>query len=40
MIVAQKFTTQASPPAGWYPSPSGYGQQHWDGTAWTGYHAP
>lgn len=33
IIVAQSFTTAA--PAGWYPSPAGYGQRYWDGTAWT-----
>lgn len=28
-------------PAGWYPDPSGAGQQrYWDGTQWTEHHAP
>lgn len=27
-------------PAGWYPSPDGYGRQYWDGTNWTGHRAP
>jgi len=27
-------------PAGWYPSPAGYGQEYWDGRAWTGHRAP
>jgi len=31
---------QTGPPAGWYPAPSGSGQQYWDGTAWTGNLAP
>ncbi|WP_207204606.1 superinfection immunity protein [Sanguibacter massiliensis] len=26
-----------SVPAGWYPSPTGVGQQYWDGHAWTGH---
>jgi Superinfection immunity protein/Protein of unknown function (DUF2510) len=30
----------ASPAAGWYPAPSGGGQQYWDGTAWTEHRAP
>lgn len=25
------------PPPGWYPSPTGVGQQFWDGHAWTGH---
>lgn len=28
----------ASPPAGWYPDPSGsFPHRYWDGTTWTGY---
>ncbi len=40
VIVAQNFTGHTSPPAGWYPSPSGQGQRYWDGAAWTDHHAP
>ena len=30
-----------STPAGWYPDPSGSGQQrYWDGTQWTEHYAP
>lgn len=25
----------SSPPAGWYPNPSGPGNRYWDGTRWT-----
>jgi len=28
------------PPAGWYPAPTGYGQEFWDGRGWTGHRAP
>lgn len=28
------------PPPGWYPSPTGVGQQYWDGYAWTGHTQP
>ncbi len=50
VLVAQQFPQApqgfpvpapvAGPPAGWYPSPSGTGQQYWDGVAWTGNRAP
>ncbi|ROS30378.1 superinfection immunity protein [Cellulomonas sp. PhB150] len=30
----------APAPAGWYASPAGYGQEYWDGRAWTGHRAP
>ncbi len=40
VIVAQNIATPASPPAGWYPAPSGYGQQYWDGTDWTEHRSP
>ncbi|RYV51960.1 superinfection immunity protein [Pengzhenrongella frigida] len=48
VLVAQQFPQApqgypapvAGPPAGWYPSPSGAGQQYWDGIAWTGHRAP
>lgn len=49
-VVAQQFPNAhfagspppvtTAPPAGWYPSPSGQGQQYWDGAAWTGHTAP
>jgi len=29
-----------APAAGWYPAPSGYGQEYWNGAAWTGHRAP
>lgn len=29
----------AGPPAGWYPSPSGFGHEYWDGARWTGHLA-
>ncbi len=29
-----------SVPAGWYPAPSGVGQEYWDGGQWTGHRAP
>lgn len=29
-----------SPPAGWYPDPSGVGQRYWDGWRWTEHTAP
>ena len=32
--------TYGAPPAGWYPAPSGYGQEYWNGAAWTGHRAP
>lgn len=28
------------PMPGWYPAPAGYGQEYWDGRAWTGHFAP
>ena len=43
-IVALVFACQMhqvyGPPAGWYPSPDGYGRQYWDGRTWTGHRAP
>ncbi len=30
---------QASPPAGWYPTPGGPGRQYWDGSQWTSYYS-
>lgn len=38
-LMAQQVATM-SPPAGWYPSPYGAGQQYWDGGSWTGHRAP
>lgn len=32
--------TSTLPPPGWYPSPTGVGQQFWDGYAWTGHTHP
>ncbi len=29
-----------TPPAGWYPDPSGYGQRYFDGRAWSSVAAP
>jgi hypothetical protein len=50
VVVAQQFPNaqfaggpppvQVQPPAGWYPSPDGYGRQYWDGQTWTGHRAP
>jgi hypothetical protein len=49
VVVAQNFPHVASsnpvdhslgPAAGWYPAPSGGGQQYWNGTAWTEHRAP
>ncbi|NMR19064.1 superinfection immunity protein [Cellulomonas fimi] len=46
IMVAQQFSGHAQPhttdfpPAGWYPSPDGAGQQYWDGGSWTGHRAP
>lgn len=45
VMVAQQFSAPppqplASPPPGWYPSPSGFGQQYWDGTTWTEHQTP
>ena len=28
------------PVAGWYPAPTGYGHEYWDGRVWTGHRAP
>jgi len=46
VIVGQQFpnaqfgqTWPAGPPAGWYPSPSGFGHEYWDGARWTGHRA-
>jgi Superinfection immunity protein len=47
VFVAQQFPNAqfgrpepyAGPPAGWYPSPSGFGHEYWDGTGWTGHRA-
>jgi hypothetical protein len=49
-VVAQQFPSaqyvapvpppQMTPGPGWYPSPSGPGQQYWDGSAWTQHRAP
>lgn len=30
--------TDAAPPAGWYPNPTGEGQRYWDGAAWTDHY--
>jgi T4 superinfection immunity protein len=38
--VAVAAPSGASIPAGWYASPSGEGQEYWDGTAWTGQRTP
>lgn len=35
MFVGPTIHTSPPPPAGWYPSPSGPGQQYWDGLRWT-----
>lgn len=50
VVVAQQFpqarfsgsvpAPTVGPGPGWYPSPSGRGQQYWDGSAWTRHHAP
>lgn len=38
--VAGYAVPQGGAPAGWYPSPSGVGQEYWDGARWTGHRAP
>jgi hypothetical protein len=50
VVVAQQFPQAqfsgpvpqptVGPGPGWYPSPSGPGQQYWDGSAWTEHRAP
>lgn len=48
IVVAQHFpqaqfggpVPQPTVGPGWYPSPSGPGQQYWDGSAWTEHRAP
>ena len=41
LVVAQNFAASPTvPPAGWYPAPTGLGQQYWDGAAWTSHWAP
>jgi len=50
VVVAQQFPPaqygapvpqfQPLPGPGWYPAPSGQGQQYWDGRAWTEHRAP
>ena len=37
-VAARLFS--AGPVAGWYPRPSGGGQQYWNGLAWTEHRAP
>jgi hypothetical protein len=41
VMVATHYAGQpaAPPPAGWYPAPTGFGQEYWDGRAWTGHRA-
>jgi fumarate reductase subunit D len=49
IVVAQQFPQAqfggpvpqptVGPMPGWYPSPSGPGQQYWDGSAWTEHRA-
>jgi len=40
MLAAQVVAQPGTAPAGWYPSPAGYGQEYWDGQRWTGHRAP
>jgi Protein of unknown function (DUF2510). len=50
VVVAQQFPQaqfsgpvpqpRVGPGPGWYPSPSGQGQQYWDGSVWTEHRAP
>lgn len=48
VVLAQQFPQPgysvpppvAGPPASWYQSPAGTGQEYWDGIAWTGHRAP
>jgi hypothetical protein len=50
VVVAQQFPQaqfsgpvprpSVGPGPGWYPAPSGPGQQYWDGSAWTAHRAP
>lgn len=37
---APYYGSPVGPPPGWYPSPSGPGQQYWDGSRWTEHRAP